>query len=109
MNQFKVSIGHSKSKPIIIVYYNHKRHRYWNGKVINVNVKSIENSTLLKAAFELKLREGWRPQQKKKIVEEVPLCVIKALKQGVRTITFKNKIYFNENQSFTKCSLNNCG
>ena len=20
-----------------------------------------------------------------------------------------NKIYFNENQSFTKCSLNNCG
>ena len=44
MNQFKVSIGHSKSKPIIIVYYNHKRHRYWNGKVINVNVKSIENS-----------------------------------------------------------------
>ena len=85
MNQFKVSIGHSKSKPIIIVYYNHKRHRYWNGKVINVNVKSIENSTLLKAAFELKLREGWRPQQKKKIVEEVPLSVIKALKQGVKT------------------------
>jgi len=83
MNQFKVSIGHSKSKPIIIVYYNHKRHRYWNGKVINVNVKSIENSTLLKAAFELKLREGWRPQLKKKVVKEAPITVIKALKQGV--------------------------
>jgi integrase len=85
MNQFKVSIGHSKSKPIIIVYYNHKRHRYWNGKVINVNVKSTEDSTLLKSAFELKLREGWRPQQKIKLVEDVPLSVIKALKQGVKT------------------------
>ena len=46
------------------------RHRYWNGKTINVNIKSEENPTLLKAAFELKLREGWRPQPKKKEVKE---------------------------------------
>lgn len=66
MNHFKVSIGYSKSKPIIIVYYNQIRHRYWNGKAIDVNLKSVENATLLKAAFELKLLKGWKPKQKKK-------------------------------------------
>ena len=83
MNNFKVSIGASKSQSIIIIYYNEIRHRYWNGNTINVNIKSKDNPTLLKAAFELKLREGWRPQQKKKIVKEVPVTVIKALQQGV--------------------------
>ena len=61
------------------------RHRYWNGKTINVNIKSEENPTLLKAAFELKLREGWRPQPKKKEVKEIPITVIQALQQGVET------------------------
>ena len=83
MSNFKVSIGASKSQSIIIIYYNEIRHRYWNGNTINVNIKSKDNPTLLKAAFELKLREGWRPQQKKKIVKEVPVTVIKALQQGV--------------------------
>ena len=83
MNNFKVTIGASKSQSIIIIYYNEIRHRYWNGNAINVNIKSKDNPTLLKAAFELKLREGWRPQQKKKIVKEVPITVIKALQQGV--------------------------
>jgi integrase len=83
MNNFKVSIGTSKSQSIIIIYYNEMRHRYWNGNAINVNITSADNPTLLKAAFELKLREGWRPQPKKKIVKEVPITVIKALKQGV--------------------------
>ena len=59
------------------------RHRYWNGKAIDVKLKSKDNPTLLKAAFELKFREGWRPQPKKKIVKEVPITVIKALQQGV--------------------------
>ena len=85
MNNFKVSIGTSKSYSIIIIYYNELRHRYWNGKSINVNIKSKENPTLLKAAFELKLREGWRPQTKKKEVKETPITVVKALKQGVET------------------------
>jgi len=38
---------------------------------------------LLKAAFELKLRESWRPKPKKIEVKEVPVTVIKAFKQGV--------------------------
>ena len=83
MNHFKVSIGLSKSNPIIIIYCNELRHRYWNGKAINVNLKSKENPTLLKAAFELKLRKGWRPKPKKKEVKEVPITVIQALTKGV--------------------------
>jgi len=83
MNKFKVSIGASKSQSIIIIYYNETRHRYWNGNAINVNIKSKDNPPLLKAAFELKLREGWRPKPKKREVKEVPITVIKALKQGV--------------------------
>jgi integrase len=83
MNNFKVTIGASKSQSIIIIYYNEIRHRYWNGNAINVNIKSKDNPTLLKAAFELKLREGWKPQPKKKIVKEVPITVIKALQKGV--------------------------
>jgi len=83
MSNFKVSIGASKSQSIIIIYCNEIRHRYWNGNAINVNIKSKDNPTLLKAAFELKLREGWKPQQKKKIVKEVPITVIQALQKGV--------------------------
>ena len=83
MSNFKVSIGASKSQSIIIIYCNEIRHRYWNGNAINVNIKSKDNPTLLKAAFELKLREGWRPQLKKKVVKVTPITVIKALQQGV--------------------------
>ena len=83
MEAYKTTIGQSKSQPIIIIYYNEMRHRYWNGKAINVNIKSKDNPTLLKAAFELKLREGWRPQLKKKVVKVTPITVIKALQQGV--------------------------
>ena len=87
MNHFKVSIGYSKSKPIIIVYYNQMRHRYWNGKAINVNLKSVENATLLKAAFELKLLKGWKPKPKEIKVKPKPLTVIQALERGVQTKT----------------------
>ena len=83
MSAHKVTIGKSKSTSIIIIYYNNNRFRFWNGSSIGVNLKSGENATLLKAAFELKLREGWRPKSKKKEVKEVPVTVIKALKQGV--------------------------
>ena len=85
MSNFKVSIGTSKSKPIIVIYYNETRHRYWNGKAINVNISSEQNPNLLKAAFELKLREGWRPPSKKREVKELPVTVIQALQQGVDT------------------------
>ena len=86
MNNFKVSIGTSKSHSIIIIYYNELRHRYWNGKSINVNIKSKENPTLLKAAFELKLREGWRPQTKKKEVKETPITALENLFHPIHTI-----------------------
>ena len=85
MSNFKVSIGTSQSKPIIVIYYNEIRHRYWNGKAINVNISSEENPNLLKAAFELKIREGWRPPSKKKEVKELPVTVIQALQKGVDT------------------------
>ena len=57
MKNLKVSIRKSKSTPIIIIYCNGKRHRYWSGKTINLDITSTENPNLLKAAFELKLRE----------------------------------------------------
>ena len=57
MNNFKVTIGASKSQSIIIIYYNEIRHRYWNGNAINVDIKSKDNPTLLKAAFELKVED----------------------------------------------------
>ena len=83
MNSFNVTIGQDKKQVFINVYHNNVRYRFWNGKAIEIKLRCIDNPTLLKAAFELKLREGWRPQPKKKIVKEVPITVIKALKQGV--------------------------
>ena len=83
MNNFKVSIRKSKSLPIIIIYCNGKRHRYWSGKAIDLDITSTDNPTLLKTAFELKLREGWRPKSRKRKVAEVPATVVQALNQGV--------------------------
>jgi len=83
MNSFNVTIGQDKKQVFINVYYNNVRYRFWNGKTIEIKLRCIDNPTLLKAAFELKLREGWRPKPKKKEVKEVPVTVIKALKQGV--------------------------
>ena len=47
--------------------------------------KSKDNPALLKAGFELKLREVWRPQPKKKEVKEVPFSVIQVLNQSLET------------------------
>ena len=83
MNSFNVTIGQDKKQVFINVYYNNIRYRFWNGKAIEIKLRCIDNPTLLKAAFELKLREGWRPQLKKKLVKVTPITVIKALQQGV--------------------------
>ena len=83
MNSFNVTIGQDKKQVFINIYYNNVRYRFWNGKAIEIKLRCIDNPTLLKAAFELKLREGWRPQPKKKVVKEAPITVIKALQQGV--------------------------
>jgi integrase len=85
MNSFKVTIGQDKKQVFINVYYNDNRFRFWNGKVIGIKLRCIDNPTLLKAAFELKLREGWRPPSKKKEVKELPVTVIQALQKGVDT------------------------
>jgi integrase len=83
MNSFNVTIGQDKKQVFINVYYNNIRYRFWNGKAIEIKLRCIDNPTLLQSAFELKLREGWRPKSKKKEVKEVPVTVIKALQQGV--------------------------
>ena len=84
MLRIKVTIGKANSKPFINIYFKKTRFRYWNGKVINVDVKSSENPELLKAAFELKIKEGWTPQPpKNNKLEKIPLTVIQALNKGV--------------------------
>jgi integrase len=83
MDSFNVTIGQDKKQVFINVYYNNRRYRFWNGKAIDVNLNCSDNPLLLKAAFELKLREGWRPKPKKNVVKEKPLTVMQALEQGV--------------------------
>ena len=83
MSNFKVTIGHHKNKPFINIYIDKIRYRFWNGECIKVNIKCIDAPSLLKAAFELKLMEGWRPQSNNKLIKEVPITVIQALQQGV--------------------------
>ena len=62
MSKFKVTIGSHKTRPFINIYYDKIRYRYWNGESINLKIKCIDNPLLLKSAFELKLREGWKPK-----------------------------------------------
>ena len=85
MDSFNVTIGQDRKQVFINVYYNNRRYRFWNGKAIEIKLRCADNPQLLKAAFQLKLREGWRPKTKKKEVKETPITVIKALKQGVET------------------------
>jgi integrase len=85
MNTFKVCIGKSKSSTIIIIYYKNKRYRFWNGNSIGVNLKSSENPTLLKAAFELKLLGDWSPKVKELQIKEKPITVIEAIEEGIKT------------------------
>jgi hypothetical protein len=59
---WSVTVGSAQSKPFINVYFQKKRFRFWSGKVIDVNLKASEDSELLRSAFELKLREGWKPE-----------------------------------------------
>jgi integrase len=58
---WNVTIGTGAGKPFVNVYFQKRRFRYWNGKSIGVKLKASENPELLRGAFELKMREGWRP------------------------------------------------
>ena len=66
MKSINVTIGQEKNKPFINIYYDKRRYRFWSGKIIDIELKCDDNPTLLKAAFELKLREGWRPKPRNK-------------------------------------------
>ena len=83
MKSFNVTIGQEKNKPFINIYYDKRRYRFWNGKAIDVKLKCDENPPLLKAAFELKLRQGWRPKAKKKVVKTKPQTLLQALEQSI--------------------------
>ena len=83
MNSFNVTIGQDKKQVFINVYYVNTRYRFWNGTAIGLDLKCIDNPPLLKAAFELKLRQGWRPKPKKKEIKQETLTVVQALVQGV--------------------------
>jgi integrase len=83
MKSIKVTIGKEKSKPFINIYYDKRRYRFWNGKVIEVDLKCQDNPELLKAAFELKIRQGWRPKAKKKIVKTKPQTLIQVLEYSI--------------------------
>ena len=78
---WSVTVGSAQSKPFINVYYQNKRYRYWSGKVINVNLNASEDPHLLRSAFELKLREGWKPpvRKAKKVTAIVPKTFIELL------------------------------
>lgn len=80
---WSVTVGSAQSKPFINVYYQNKRYRYWSGKVINVNLNASEDPHLLRSAFELKLREGWKPpvRKAKKVTAIVPKTFIELLEE----------------------------
>ena len=80
---YNVTIGQDKKQPFINVYYNNKRYRFWNGKTIGLDLKARNEPELLKAAFELKLRKGWRPKPRVEKKLEEQLSVVQALERAV--------------------------
>jgi len=92
MSNLKVTIGYHNNNPFINIYRDKIRYRYWNGKAINLKIKAKENPTLLKAAFELKLREGWRPSTKTNKAKEKPTTVVQAITKAIETKVVQNAI-----------------
>jgi len=83
MKSIKLTIGKEKNKPFINIYYENRRYRFWSGKVIEVDLKCQDNPELLKAAFELKLRQGWKPKAKKKVDKTKPQTLIEVLEHSI--------------------------
>ncbi|MGA0896536.1 MAG: hypothetical protein ACO3QK_04525, partial [Flavobacteriaceae bacterium] len=84
MEHWKLTIGNEKRTPVINLFYANRRHRYWTGRAIGLKLTSHDNPELLKAAFELKLIEGWRPIQKAKQEVELIPTVVDMLNRGIR-------------------------
>ena len=83
MKQWKLTIGNEKQVPVINLFYANRRYRFWTGKVIGLKITSVDYPELLKAAFELKLIEGWRPTQKTKQEVNLIPTVIDILNKGI--------------------------
>ena len=83
MVNWKLTIGNEKQVPVINLFYANRRYRFWTGKVIGLKLTSHDNPELLKAAFELKLIEGWRPIQKPKEEIELIPTVVEILNKGI--------------------------
>ena len=84
MEHWKLTIGNEKRVPVINLFYANIRYRFWTGKVIGLKLTSYDNPELLKAAFELKLIEGWRPPQKTKQEVDLIPTVVEILNKGIK-------------------------
>ena len=83
MKQWKLTIGNEKDVSVINLYFDKKRYRFWNGKVIGLKLSSKEKPELLKSAFELKLIQGWKPPKKSKPAVDLNPTVLDVLNKGV--------------------------
>ena len=84
MENWKLTIGNEKRTPVINLFYANSRYRYRTGRAIGLKLTTHDNPELLKAAFELKLIEGWRPTQKTKQEVELIPTVVDILNRGIR-------------------------
>ena len=84
MEQWNLTIGNEKQVPVINLFYANSRYRYWTGRAIGLKLTSHDNPELLKAAFELKLIEGWRPPQKTKQEVDLIPTVVEILNKGIK-------------------------
>ena len=84
MEQWNLTIGNEKQVPVINLFYANSGYRYCTGRAIGLKLTSHDNPELLKAAFELKLIEGWRPTQKTKQEVELIPTVVDILNRGIR-------------------------
>ena len=84
MEHWKLTIGNEKQVPVINLFYANSKYRFWTGRVIGLKLISHDNPELLKAAFELKLIEGWRPPQKAKQEADLIPTVVNILNKGIK-------------------------
>ena len=84
MEDWKLTIGNEKQVLVINLFYANSKYRFWTGRVIGLKLISHDNPELLKAAFELKLIEGWRPPQKTKQEADLIPTVVDILNKGIK-------------------------
>ena len=84
MEHWKLTIGNEKQVLVINLFYANSKYRFWTGRVIGLKLISHDNPELLKAAFELKLIEGWRPPQKAKQEADLIPTVVDILNKGIK-------------------------